>query len=502
MKPDQIATMVLNEISDIIYISKIDTYELVYLNRAAKERLGCSKKGQWVGKPCYQILHGRETPCEFCTNEELLAQGECTREHYNEKLECYFYSKIKLITLEGVKARLEMAVDTTDLRKVSVELKKKLLIEETLVQCVRTLHEEADSETAINRLLKIIAEYHQAGRSYIFEIDYEHEIVNNTYEWCEEGIEPQIEYLQKVPLSVIGRWMEQFERQGEFFITSLSGEVEKSSVEYEILETQSIESLLAAPLRVDGQITGFLGVDNPKLNTDTLVLLQSVATFVIDDIQKRKNVVKLYELSYEDRLTGVGNRHAYMEYLRTLEGCKHSLGIVFADINGLKIANDTYGHEYGDKMIKSAARILKSMRWEKIFRIGGDEFVVFCVGVSEKAFEAAVKRLREICEQNRNTTISLGTVWLKESRNVEEKVAQADRLMYMDKQVYYDKCLQEQSDHDKNVPEDLRKLCKKHQVLPAQIRVALPQESGMLQGVQREEFCRELRELGFSVEDE
>lgn len=161
MKPDQIATMVLNEISDIIYISKIDTYELVYLNRAAKERLGCSKKGQWVGKPCYQILHGRETPCEFCTNEELLAQGECTREHYNEKLECYFYSKIKLITLEGVKARLEMAVDTTDLRKVSVELKKKLLIEETLVQCVRTLHEEADSETAINRLLKIIAEYHQ-----------------------------------------------------------------------------------------------------------------------------------------------------------------------------------------------------------------------------------------------------------------------------------------------------------------------------------------------------
>ena len=204
----------------------------------------------------------------------------------------------------------------------------------------------------------------------------------------EEGIEPQIEYLQKVPLSVIGRWMEQFERQGEFFITSLSGEVEKSSVEYEILETQSIESLLAAPLRVDGQITGFLGVDNPKLNTDTLVLLQSVATFVIDDIQKRKNVVKLYELSYEDRLTGVGNRHAYMEYLRTLEGCKHSLGIVFADINGLKIANDTYGHEYGDKMIKSAARILKSMRWEKIFRIGGDEFVVFCVGVSEKAFEA------------------------------------------------------------------------------------------------------------------
>ena len=212
--------------------------------------------------------------------------------------------------------------------------------------------------------------------------------------------------------------------------------------------------------------------------------------------------MKLYELSYEDRLTGVGNRHAYMEYLRTLEGCKHSLGIVFADINGLKIANDTYGHEYGDKMIKSAARILKSMRWEKIFRIGGDEFVVFCVGVSEKAFEAAVKRLRGICEQNRNTTISLGTVWLKESRNVEEKVAQADRLMYMDKQVYYDKCLQEQSAHDKNVPEDLRKLCKKHQVLPAQIRVALPQESGMLQGVQREEFCRELRELGFSVEDE
>lgn len=174
--------------------------------------------------------------------------------------------------------------------KLIEELEKQLRIDETLVRCVRTLYEKQDVESAIDELLSIIAEYHSAERAYIFEIDEENSLLHNTYEWCRAGVEPQIDFLQDVDIRVIERWMERFENDGEFFISSLSGEVDKDSEEYEILKIQAIDSLMAAPLRMNDKIVGFLGVDNPAANTDTLLLLRSVAAFVINDIQKRQTV--------------------------------------------------------------------------------------------------------------------------------------------------------------------------------------------------------------------
>lgn len=169
-------------------------------------------------------------------------------------------------------------------------LEKQLLIQDTLLKCVRTLHEEADVEVAIDRLLAIIADYHDAERAYIFEFTSDGLFLDNTYEWCKEGIEPQINILQHVEISVIDRWLVQFEQKGEFYINSLDGELSKDSEEYKILEQQGIQSLMAAPLYLNGKLAGFLGVDNPDKNKDTLLLMQSVAAFVVNDIQKRITV--------------------------------------------------------------------------------------------------------------------------------------------------------------------------------------------------------------------
>lgn len=172
------------------------------------------------------------------------------------------------------------------------ELERQLKIQDTLLKCVRTLHEEADVEVAIDRLLAIIADYHDAERAYIFEFTEDGLFFDNTYEWCKEGIEPQIDFLQHLEMSVIDRWLLQFEQKGEFYINSLDGELSKDSEEYKILEQQGIQSLMAAPLYLDGKLAGFLGVDNPDKNKDTLLLMQSVAAFVVNDIQKRITVEK------------------------------------------------------------------------------------------------------------------------------------------------------------------------------------------------------------------
>ena len=166
-------------------------------------------------------------------------------------------------------------------------LERQLEIQETLVKCINTLHGTEDVGRAIQELLSIIAQYHAADRAYIFELDRENHVVDNTYEWCRDGVEAEIDRLQRVDISVIDRWLPYFEREGEFYITSLSGEVDSASEEYRILMEQGVHSLMAAPLYVKGVLMGFLGVDNPRENTDPLLLMRSVAAFVVNDIQKR-----------------------------------------------------------------------------------------------------------------------------------------------------------------------------------------------------------------------
>ena len=75
------------------------------------------------------------------------------------------------------------------------------------MKCVETLYINSGIDGAINQLLEIIAHYYGADRSYIFEFDEDMKMLHNTYEWCAEGIEPEIEFLSNVEMSVIERWL-------------------------------------------------------------------------------------------------------------------------------------------------------------------------------------------------------------------------------------------------------------------------------------------------------
>lgn len=167
------------------------------------------------------------------------------------------------------------------------EMAKQLNLDAALMECVKTLYASDDVNIAINELLRIIADFHDADRAYIFEFDKEMILMDNTYEWCKSGVEPQIDVLKNMDIHIIDRWIKHFDEKGEFFISSLTGELKEDSDEYKILAMQDISSLMAAPLYLKGKMLGFLGVDNPNKNTETLYLLRSVSAFVVNDIDRR-----------------------------------------------------------------------------------------------------------------------------------------------------------------------------------------------------------------------
>ena len=129
------------------------------------------------------------------------------------------------------------------------DMERQTELQSTLVECVQTLYISDNIDQAIDRLLGIIAGYYKADRCYIFEFSKDMKLAHNTYEWCAEGITPEKEMLADVDMSVIDRWLDIFNEKGEFYINSLSSEVDSDSAEYRILTVQGIESLMAAPLR-------------------------------------------------------------------------------------------------------------------------------------------------------------------------------------------------------------------------------------------------------------
>ncbi|GAA0279157.1 hypothetical protein GCM10008922_42340 [Faecalicatena contorta] len=445
IEKDKIYPVIVDESENIVYISDPETYEVIYLNQAMRDTLDLKPGEDYQGRLCYELLQGQSAPCQFCTNGYLMRDKFYTWKHYNEKLGRHFSLRDKLIEIDGHLFRLEICVDITESEELHKNLERKLSIEETLVQCIHMLSENQDIDMSINGLLRIIGEFFQADRSYIFECNYEEDILVNTYEWCNEGVIPQKENLQRVPRDVTDHWMELFRNNGAVYLPSVSSRVDEKAPEAAILSQQGIGCLMAAPiweaeLQKDGEKTlyGFIGVDDPTRGVEHIKLLQSVAYFIYNDVQKRRMIMKLGEMGRIDALTGLGNRNFYMEKLKELSGQKQkSMGVVFCDINGLKYANDHFGHAYGDKMIRSVAQGVKQTFPENAYRIGGDEFIALYVNGTKEEFYRRLEALKKYAENECICDFSMGVNFGEGTFDVEELIGGSDNMMYLEKQTYY-----------------------------------------------------------------
>lgn len=440
MKYDELSTFIVDNANDIIYMADPDTYELYYLNNTIKKMLGLLRETDWLKKPCYKMLQNREKPCEFCTNHLLTTDNFYFWEYFNPKFGKNFMIKDKLVYIEGKKLRLEIGVDTTEKELVNQKLRQKLKEEETLISCIQTLNQNVDMKKAIEELLEIIGKYYGAERTYIFEINKEQQNLSNTYEWCKENIKSQIEIFKNIPLETAKQWIKILETKEELYIVSSGNAKELNLINYKVIDKKEEINIkaMAVPLKVENKITGFLGVDNPSINIEGIKLMQSVAFFVMNDINKRKMMEELRIQSYTDSLTQLGNRHQYMQVLKAYEkNSPFSMGIIYIDINGLKLANDTYGHQYGDYLINHTAKVLKQLFKENIYRVGGDEFVVFCPNITKVEFKEKIQELRNLSKQDEELRISLGSSWNEGMIDILQQITHTDNLMYIDKQKYY-----------------------------------------------------------------
>ncbi len=145
----------------------------------------------------------------------------------------------------------------------------------------------------------------------------------------------------------------------------------------------------------------------------------------------------LQSLIYTDSLTGLNNRNKFDLLLNSdFDENLLVLGIAYFDLNGLKRVNDILGHSAGDKFICRAAEQIQKVFFGKIYRTGGDEFVVIDVDMNETEFRNAVNSVKKQMKEN-NISSAVGISWRDKNCNLKEQVEEADFNMYKDKRHFY-----------------------------------------------------------------
>ncbi len=145
-----------------------------------------------------------------------------------------------------------------------------------------------------------------------------------------------------------------------------------------------------------------------------------------------------------DELTGVKNKHAYADVELRLNdmidsGSAPEFAIVVCDLNGLKIINDTYGHQAGDAFIKRGCDIIcKTFKHSPVYRVGGDEFVAVVQGEDYENLEVLMQELsltNRKNKKNNEVVIAVGFARYNHDRSVAAVFERADSKMYENKKL-------------------------------------------------------------------
>ena len=141
----------------------LENYDLLFINEVGLQNFGLDS---FEGKKCYEVLQGRDTPCDFCKGH-ISAEGETfTWENTNPVTGRHYMLKDRNILWDGRPARMEIAFDITEAEAEKQELKYTLKTEDVIMECVRTLYQSKKLSESIPAILRYLGKFLEACLLY------------------------------------------------------------------------------------------------------------------------------------------------------------------------------------------------------------------------------------------------------------------------------------------------------------------------------------------------
>lgn len=293
---------------------------------------------------------------------------------------------------------------------------------------------EQNVNRGLKSLLEKIAKDLNADRAYIFE-ENDLKVFTKKYEWVKNDCLPAIEKITGNNRAYFDYFYNDIRNNSVvIYNKDIVDETRPKEID-EILKEQGVGSTVLAGLNIHNRISGIMGLDNPDVEKLDMAsyILKTLSGFVEITVRNRDYINQLDDMGLRDPLTGIMNRRAFDEKMVGIS-TKDKISIIYFDLNYLKWTNDHRGHDVGDNLIVSTAKVLiENFGIDRSFRIGGDEFVAIAYIDDVDNLDEKLTNLREDFDSSKVSVAIGGVIKEHKTDEITEVIREAERRMYIDK---------------------------------------------------------------------
>jgi diguanylate cyclase (GGDEF)-like protein len=283
-------------------------------------------------------------------------------------------------------------------------------------------------KSAVKIVLEKICRYYSADRAFV------HFAVPGTLK-LESRELWQIEDNDDWILPELGQVDKLFEefitafRQGE---SLLCGPIENIKdthpYAYKCLKEFNTSSFLDYPITIDGEINGYIGIDNPRRNFAQFEVLYTISSLI--GVQKKVNRLeeRITYLEHNDLLTETQNRKSFTNYIDNLNvNMLSSIGIAVVHIRNLKTLNNSFGRDHVDLLLKIISQTLrKYFDSLSVYRRSGNEFIILQENIDFEAFQQRLDKIQAEVYTSYHDVISIGSAWNDNEIDIDSLIYAAD----------------------------------------------------------------------------
>lgn len=184
-------------------------------------------------------------------------------------------------------------------RKAEEKLKYKVVLESVVTRISSRFVNPTDFDAAINKSLADIGRVSRASRASLFLLSEDGNFLKNSHEWCNQGVDPQIQQLQNFPCEMYPCWMEKLHEGETIHVSDVSLMKFEVESEQKVLERFGIKSILLLPVNVSGKLGGFIGFVNLTTTgfwgSEDVSLLRLVSELIGTSLERKKAYENLAE---------------------------------------------------------------------------------------------------------------------------------------------------------------------------------------------------------------
>jgi PAS domain S-box-containing protein len=260
---------------------------------------------------------------------------EALRKAHNE-----LEQRVEERTVELATRNKQLELEIAKRKQAEGTIKRRLEFEKTVSTISSRFINYSDFDEAINISLCKTGRLSGADRAYLFVFSQEGAIMDNTHEWCAEGVSPEIDNLKNLPSDMFPWWMRKLQKGEVIHIKDVSKMPSEAKTEKEILENQNIKSLLVLPVHVKGEVAGFMGFDNVRETggwTDDDLTILRISSELIGNALERKRAEELLRIkdwAIESSINAIS--------LADLEGNLTHVNTSFLKLWGYKDKNEIF----------------------------------------------------------------------------------------------------------------------------------------------------------------